>query len=77
MATTRLQALEGKPTRSRVRVNYEELERRQSVELERRQREEAARQGFWSLLRRAFAGATRATLERQERARELRRGNEQ
>jgi len=74
---TRLQALEGKPTRSRARVNYEELQRRMSVELERRQREEAARQGFWSLLRQVFAGATRATLERQERARELRRGGDE
>jgi len=76
MATTRLQALEGKPTRSRARVNYEELRRRQSVELERRQREEAGR-GIWSLLRQIFAGATRATLERQERARELRRGGDE
>jgi len=71
---TRLQALEGKPIRSQARVNYEELQRRASVELERRQREEAARQGVYGLLKRIFAGVTRATLERQERAHELHRG---
>jgi len=74
MATTRLQALEGKPIRNRTRINYEELQRRASVELERQQREEAARQGIYGLLKRIFAGATSATLERQKRARELRRG---
>jgi len=68
----RLQASEGKPARSRARVNYEELQRRQSVELERQQREEAARQGIYGLLKRIFAGATNAVLERRERERERR-----
>ena len=62
--------LQGKPTYSKARANYEELARRQSVALEQQQREAAARQGWYEILRVTFAGITREALERLESQRQ-------
>jgi len=70
---TRLQVLQGRPTYSKARANYEELARRQSVALEQQQREAAARQGWYAILRVTFAGATREALERLEQRQKNRR----